>query len=272
MKYLTTAVAAAMLVSLGSGAGAQNIAELRAQLAQTREMIRQAEAAGMDPALLQSLRQSMDIAEQSIREMEADQGGSSRTSGSGQLGQTPIQVNEVKPVYVNGRQRTAPAPAYQAPNIGAAKIRCFANSEVVVPLDCKPKQSPTAPAGQKRTGATGGKATGGNTGGSGKPHIIIYWGDSQSGNSVRVIDKPNAPAVAEQQIRAKGPGAWVKYLESSAPGYGAAMCKGELPNVHFYVVHGYATSKEAITAAQNEARAAGPGLTYLCSNAVWHLD
>src|SRR5690348_11436392 len=108
MKHFATAVAAAILLSLGSGAQAQSVSELRAQLAQTRALIRQAEAAGMDPGLLESLRQSMDIAEQSIREMEEDEARSSRTTGSGKLGQTPIQVNEVKPVYVNGGQRTPP--------------------------------------------------------------------------------------------------------------------------------------------------------------------
>jgi hypothetical protein len=67
-----------LLVS-AMGASAQSVAELRAQLQETRALISQGEAAGMDPEVIRSLRESMNEVEQSIREMEAEQGGGAGT-------------------------------------------------------------------------------------------------------------------------------------------------------------------------------------------------
>lgn len=52
---------------------AQSIAELKAQYAQTMEMLNQAEAAGMDPSLVASLRESLEGLRQSIEEDERAQ-------------------------------------------------------------------------------------------------------------------------------------------------------------------------------------------------------
>src|SRR5688572_5712272 len=70
-----TLMALALLVA-ASGASAQSVAELRAQLQETQALIAQAEAAGMDESMLASLRENMAIAEQTISEMEAEQYGS----------------------------------------------------------------------------------------------------------------------------------------------------------------------------------------------------
>jgi hypothetical protein len=65
---------ATALVCASSSAGAQTVAELRAQLQQTRAQIAQAEAAGLDESILGTLREALAMAEEAIREMEAEQG------------------------------------------------------------------------------------------------------------------------------------------------------------------------------------------------------
>jgi hypothetical protein len=69
-----------ILLATATGASAQSVAELRAQLQETRAMIAQGEAAGMDPEVIRSLRESMNEVEQSIREMEADEGSAQATA------------------------------------------------------------------------------------------------------------------------------------------------------------------------------------------------
>ena len=69
-KFLLGAVIAATACS---SVGAQSIAELKAQYAQTMEMLNQAEAAGMDPSLVASLRESLEGLRQSIEEDERAQ-------------------------------------------------------------------------------------------------------------------------------------------------------------------------------------------------------
>lgn len=69
-KFLLGAVIAAIACS---SVGAQSIAELKAQYAQTMEMLNQAEAAGMDPSLVASLRESLEGLRQSIEEDERAQ-------------------------------------------------------------------------------------------------------------------------------------------------------------------------------------------------------
>ena len=72
MRLRLVAFAAGCLLMSGI-AHSQSIDELRAQLAETQAMIDQAEAAGVDPSMIQSLRENMEIVEQAIREMEQDQ-------------------------------------------------------------------------------------------------------------------------------------------------------------------------------------------------------
>ena len=66
-------VFALLIAAAGTSAQAQSVAELRAQAQQVRQQIAEAEAAGVDPAFLQSLRDMMDETERTISEMEADQ-------------------------------------------------------------------------------------------------------------------------------------------------------------------------------------------------------
>lgn len=72
MRKFWIGLAAASLFA-GAGAQAQSIAELKAQYAQTMEMLNQAEAAGMDPSLVASLRESLEGLRQSIEEDERAQ-------------------------------------------------------------------------------------------------------------------------------------------------------------------------------------------------------
>lgn len=69
-----------LLVSLAifaaTPAAAQSAAELRTQLEQTKAMLAQGEAAGMDASILESLRDSLAMIEDTIREMEAEEGTS----------------------------------------------------------------------------------------------------------------------------------------------------------------------------------------------------
>lgn len=69
-RFLMGAVAVAIAWSPGQS---QNIAELKAQHAQTMQMLNQAEAAGMDPGMIASLRESLELLRQSIEEDERAQ-------------------------------------------------------------------------------------------------------------------------------------------------------------------------------------------------------
>jgi hypothetical protein len=66
-------------------AAAQSAAELRAQLEETKVMLAQGEAAGMDASILASLRESLAMIEETIQEMEAEEGASSAPAGSQDL-------------------------------------------------------------------------------------------------------------------------------------------------------------------------------------------
>ncbi|MGN7160514.1 hypothetical protein [Sphingomonas sp. SAFR-052] len=78
---LIIACAAALLFS--GSANAQSIAELKAQAQETRALLAQGEASGMDATILQTLHEGLEIAEQAIREMEEDASGTSISPGSG---------------------------------------------------------------------------------------------------------------------------------------------------------------------------------------------
>lgn len=83
---------------------AQSIGELRQQLAQTRQMISEAEANGLDESMIQSLRENLEIAEQAISEMEADQ--SSSQSDVGDYDDDDPVVEQVRPAA----RKTVPVP------------------------------------------------------------------------------------------------------------------------------------------------------------------
>lgn len=95
MRKGILALAGALCV-LGSSAQAQSVAELRAQYQQTEAMLNEAEAAGMDPSLTASLRESLEGLRQVIDEMERDQASNS-TYAEPQVAETappPIQPAE----------------------------------------------------------------------------------------------------------------------------------------------------------------------------------
>ena len=105
-KFLVVAVAAAIACS---PAQAQNIAELKAQYAQTMEMLNQAEAAGMDPGMVASLRGSLEELRRSIEEDERAQS------------QAASVIEEPAPV--------APAQASLEPNLAASTCADFGVTE-----------------------------------------------------------------------------------------------------------------------------------------------
>lgn len=76
-------------------AAAQSAAELRAQFEETKAMLAQGEAAGMDASILASLRESLAMIEETIKEMEAEEGASSPPAGSQDLAAPyPVQPNQ----------------------------------------------------------------------------------------------------------------------------------------------------------------------------------
>jgi hypothetical protein len=66
-------IACAALLSFAVPAHAQSAAELRNQLEETKAMLAEGEASGMDSSVLASLRESLAAVEETIREMEADE-------------------------------------------------------------------------------------------------------------------------------------------------------------------------------------------------------
>ena len=67
------AFAALLTAAAPTLASAQTVQELRAQLSQLNQQIADADAAGVDPSLIATLREMADQAEQTIRDMEAEQ-------------------------------------------------------------------------------------------------------------------------------------------------------------------------------------------------------
>jgi hypothetical protein len=106
-KFVFAAIALAIS---GSPVQAQSIAELKAQYAQTMEMLNQAEAAGMDAAMVASLRESLEALRQSIEEDERAQS---------EAAQAPVE--EAPP--------PAPAPAAAEPNLAASPCADFGVTE-----------------------------------------------------------------------------------------------------------------------------------------------
>ena len=109
MRKLWIGLVAASLMGW-TAASAQNIAELKAQYAQTMEMLNQAEAAGMDPAMVASLRESLEQLRQSIEEDERA------------LAQAPAPVAEEPAPSV-------PVQASLEPNLAASPCADFGVTE-----------------------------------------------------------------------------------------------------------------------------------------------
>ena len=91
---------------------AQSVAEMRAQYAQTQEMLNQAEAGGMDASTVASLRESLDGLRQVIDDMEREQAESSAPQ--------PEAVSEPAP---------APVVATLEPNLAAGTCGDFGVTE-----------------------------------------------------------------------------------------------------------------------------------------------
>lgn len=106
-KFVMGVVAAAIACS---SAGAQSIAELKAQYAQTMEMLNQAEAAGMDPSMIASLRESLEGILRSIEEDERAQS---------QSVESPVEEAPAP----------AAAPAIAEPNLAASTCADFGVTE-----------------------------------------------------------------------------------------------------------------------------------------------
>lgn len=99
---------------------------------------------------------------------------------------------------------------------------------------------------------------------------IVYWGNVRTGVAVRVINGTDRRERARAEVERIGGGDWVLLEDSSRPGFGAAMCIRKGDQIRFHVVHGLATAREAITAAQQQARATG-GLWSTCSRGLWSV-
>jgi hypothetical protein len=98
-KFLVSVIAAAAIA--WSPTQAQSVAELKAQYAQTMDMLNQAEAAGMDPSLVASLRQSLEDLRRSIEEDERAQ-----SQAAAPIVEEPVPV----PVQANVEPNLAASP------------------------------------------------------------------------------------------------------------------------------------------------------------------
>lgn len=96
MRIRFLALAGALCVA-ASSLHAQSVEDLRAQYRQSEAMLNEAEAAGMDPSITASLRESLDGLRQVIDEMERDQASSSSYSEEPQAAEpepAPVQMAE----------------------------------------------------------------------------------------------------------------------------------------------------------------------------------
>lgn len=101
-----------------------------------------------------------------------------------------------------------------------------------------------------------------------EPNRIVYWGNTQTGKTVRVFNKVNAEELAEAHVKAIGGTGWVLLENSTKPGVGVALCKLRYGVWHFYTAHGYPTGKEAVIAAKVKSNGGGS----FCSNALWKVS
>ena len=76
-----------------SSVGAQGTAELRAQYEETMNLLRQAESMGVDPAMLASLRESLEGLRQSIEEDERAQSQAAAPAAEEPAPAAPVQAN-----------------------------------------------------------------------------------------------------------------------------------------------------------------------------------
>lgn len=100
---------------------------------------------------------------------------------------------------------------------------------------------------------------------------IVYWGNTKTGVAVREIngiDRRERAKIATGKIGGDG---WVLLEDSKQTGFGAAMCIRQGDKVLFLVSHGHPTGREAISAAQQKAKAVG-GLWSTCSRGLWSVS
>ena len=109
MRKFWVGLAAASLMGW-TAASAQSIAELKAQYAQTMELLNQAEAAGMDAAMVASLRESLEGLRQSIEEDER-------------------ALSQAPPPIVDEPPPAAPVQASLEPNLAASPCADFGVTE-----------------------------------------------------------------------------------------------------------------------------------------------
>ena len=80
---------------------------------------------------------------------------------------------------------------------------------------------------------------------------VAVMGEPRSGAVVSKSDVPDPARAVAEAAKAKLPSrTWKMLLNSPAPGYGAVYCVRDQGEVHFFVAHGKASSKEALLAAQ----------------------
>src|SRR3954465_11406907 len=102
------------------------------------------------------------------------------------------------------------------------------------------------------------------------PVGIVYWGNSNTGVAVRVINKIDGDKLAEAEVKKIGGDGWSLLVKSNEPGFGAAMCVRKGGTAIFHTAHGYPSGKEALAAAKAKANAEG-GMASLCSRALWSV-
>jgi hypothetical protein len=116
--------------------------------------------------------------------------------------------------------------------------------------------------------ALGLVATPARAGDESETNRIVYWGNSSNGKSVRVFNTADAEKKAEAQVKALGGPGWTLLENSTTPGFGAAICERKGSTHIFYTAHGYASGREAVTAAKVKSNGRG----YFCSNALWRVN
>lgn len=100
---------------------------------------------------------------------------------------------------------------------------------------------------------------------------VVYWGNTETGKAVRVVNKVDGEKIAKAQVDSIGGSGWELLEKSNLPGHGAAICVKKGNRIYFHTAHGFATGKEAVTAASDKAKATG-GTTYLCDQPRWMVN
>lgn len=103
------------------------------------------------------------------------------------------------------------------------------------------------------------------------PTGIVYWGNSNTGVAVRIVNQIDGEKKAEAEVKRIGGEGWKLLEKSNKPGFGAAICVRKGDSILFHTAHGYPTAKEAVAAATVKAKATG-GATSYCSRSQWVVN